>query len=249
MNLGKWVLRNLFAGFIKEEQDSTPLSSLENRRSRTISQWSDNKKTAISGAGHPRAQSEIAVGLRTPAIIPGSPLINTNMHSHESTGGQIPSALESGLSPIPHSPMTAGTDQSLTPRAPGLAKLQSTSSEPASIPSPATTQTQALVPPPLPVSSTDYFSLRRRQSVSAGQATPDDFSGWTGPSSSKATANNPSVTAEPQTPSVASGGGFMGRLKNLGKVGRRAATEVETPSALGTSALLTGAEADVREHY
>lgn len=183
------------------------------------------------------------MGLRTPAIVPGSPAINTHLHSHENSGVQIPSALESGLSPIPHSPMTTGTDQSITPRAPGLAKLQSTSSEPASIPSPTTTQAQTLASPPPPVSSTDYFSLRRRQSVSAGQATPDDFSGWTGPSSSKATANNASV-AEPQTPSAVSGGGFMGRLKNFGKVGRRAATEVETPSALGSS-LLTGAEADV----
>lgn len=71
----------------------------------------------------------------------------------------------------------------------------------------------------------DYFTSRARQQPAHGgvPGSPDDFSGW-----SAATPK-----PEPQTPSTPSG--LMGRLRNLGKMGRRPVSDIPSTSTLGSA--------------
>lgn len=74
----------------------------------------------------------------------------------------------------------------------------------------------------------DYFSMKPKR-ISEVPPTSDDFSGWTGPSS-----KHLDTPAQP-TPSTSSAGGFIGRLRQLGKISKRPsgedATGVADPAA------------------
>jgi WD repeat-containing protein 48 len=66
----------------------------------------------------------------------------------------------------------------------------------------------------------DYFSMKPKR-MSGAPSTPDDFSGWSGPAS-KPKDLDTSVQNVPNTPSS---GGFMGRLRQLGKSSKRPSAE------------------------
>lgn len=211
------MLRNLFLSFIREEQRSISRSTHER-----------NQPTAHRGVsapkGHTRSHSESVAGNSNIPPIPALPG-TTPSAEHPS----FPGLRLQHLSPIAQSPAnsdlaTPRPGTNMTATRPPPSAMQTTIAT--TVPTPGTTATT-----PSATQSHDYFSLRRRpstsQSASTGQTTAaeDDFSGWGGPG----TAKHEGVPTTPNTP----GGGFMNRLKFLGKSQRRAATEVETPSATG----------------
>ncbi|KAH8113149.1 hypothetical protein DFH11DRAFT_1510830 [Phellopilus nigrolimitatus] len=252
LNIGKWVLRNLFVGFIREEQ------RMATKQSHEKSQPSSYKGNYRNSA-HPRAVSESLTGdrilgpLTSPSSMPPVPALPPDA----SAPGAHPSALNlQDFLPIAQSPAeTVGSEALPTPRpmsygrlglatTPYIADGSNSSGTNANIgpgasappmqKSPSTSTTPSTSTATVPASS-DYFSLRRRPSTSQSASSTtqtavadDDFSGWGGPGSAKNHALNELGSPIPSTP-----GGFMGRLKNLGKNTRRAATEVETPSAAG----------------
>ncbi|KZT64082.1 WD40 repeat-like protein [Daedalea quercina L-15889] len=217
LNIGKWVLRNLFAGFIREEQrlhsrrsrDAENASRLHRgtapthidingspeRRRRSISDASRRSHATLQS---PRSTCVVSSPNMVPAMSPAisaaprtpllTPLIPINMGLRDS----------SALSPIPQSP------SDVTPMPQRSHTLDTSTSSPP---------------------SSDYFSLRtRRISIStAGSTTaPDDFSSW---------GKDPGL----QTPTTPSAGGLMGRLKAFGnKSSKRQASEVGASTPGGT---------------
>ncbi|KAI8976307.1 hypothetical protein BD414DRAFT_539301 [Trametes punicea] len=234
LNIGKWVLRNLFQGFIREEQrlaarrardhashesaqhriqrGSAPMhidlggpSSL--RRSRTSSDVSS--VSAASVAPGPRSASIILSPNMLPAV---SPSISLAPRSSPLMTPMIPlhnAMRDSALSPIPQSPSTA--EATPMPRGRNDGPKADATSTPTAPPS--------SYPPP---GNNDYFSLRTRRgsvSTSGTAPTPDDFSGWGGKPSS---VPDTSGMATPSTPTM---GSIMGRLKAFGKSAKRQASE------------------------
>ncbi|KAI0357265.1 hypothetical protein OH77DRAFT_1519667 [Trametes cingulata] len=247
LNIGKWVLRNLFQGFIREEQRMAARRAREHgvydpahhrlqrgsapthidinspnsvARSRTSSDVSS--RSAVSNAQGTRSATIIVAPNMLPAVSPSispaprsSPLMTPMIPLH----GTI---RDSALSPIPQSPSTAEATpmprgRTDNPKADGAA---TPAAPPSSYP---------------PAGNNDYFSLRRRGSVSTsgGAPTPDDFSGWGKPSSQS--VPDTSGLATPSTPTM---GSIMGRLKAFGKSSKRQASEpasVVTPGGTLTS--------------
>ncbi|KZT03081.1 uncharacterized protein LAESUDRAFT_660442 [Laetiporus sulphureus 93-53] len=205
VNIGKWILRNLFYGFIREEQrtrrreepahrmhrasapshidvpahDHHPRRSLDSLH-QSSSSSPRSSHVLSSPTMLPAMSPAISMGPRTPLLTPLIPI-----NSSERTAG---------LSPIPQSPNDS------TPMPP---------------------RTQQAEGAPGSLSSSDYFSLRaRRESMStAGSVTTsDDFSSWGKDSGS-------------QTPSTPSAVGFIGRINRaFGKSVRRQASEIGTPA-------------------
>ena len=239
MNIGKWILRNLFNEFIREEVKSANSSS------------SQSGTAPPSSFKHPKALSENAAESRSPES-------NAQDLTSKPSRSTIPKMHP--LSPIAQSPAASGgSGDAPTPRpatrstgTPAVVDNSSTSSNSGSASTSTTAPTTGAAPAASASTrdSQDYFSYptRRRpttaQSASgqtAGQTTPDDFSGWGGPGSVKQGAQEGDLAA-PSTP----GGRLMGRLKSFGKSTRRAATEVETPSANPASSDLSEGESGVR---
>ncbi|KAL5522230.1 hypothetical protein ACEPAF_2087 [Sanghuangporus sanghuang] len=235
LNIGKWVLRNLFMGFIREEQRLATKQAHEKSRGLSAYRGTHAHYAHHRGhglGGHPRAASESAAGDRTPGPL------NTSSDAPPS------------LSPIAQSPVgSVASDTLSTPRPgiytkPNAETTRSGGNEGTSTSGANPTTGQAETTPAIPTSPTttttpsatahtgggsfDYFSLKRRPSTAQSNSTAgpadDDFSAWTGPGSSRSSAAHEIPPSTPSTP----GGGFMGRL--FGKGTRRAATEVETPS-------------------
>lgn len=226
MNIGKWVLRNLFYAFIREEQRSAMRQAHDKPQPSSYkgSQW------GLTSSSHLRSTSEAlsprALGQHSLPAASSPDAVNSRTHI---TG-------ISGLSPIIQSPLgSIGSEETPKPNvqpviAPPIPDSATSSTD--------TNATTTVSSPPVSAAPSvsassgqtthDYFSLRRRPSMNnaaAGQTTPDDFSGWGGPGSAK---HNESGLTTPSTP-----GGFMGRLRGFGKGSRRAATEVEAPSTSG----------------
>lgn len=235
VNIGKWVLRNLFAGFIREEQrtysrrsrDAESASRLHRgtapthidingsspeRRRRSISDASRHSQPTVHS---PRGTSIVSSPNMVPAMSPAisaaprtpllTPLIPINTGLRDS----------SALSPIPQSPSDA---------------------TPMPMPQRSHTLDTATSSPP----SSDYFSLRTRRtsiSTAGSTTTPDEYGSW-------------NKDAGLQTPTTPSAGGLMGRLKAFGKSTKRQASEAgastpggtlqgsETSNATGVSFLL-----------
>lgn len=125
-------------------------------------------------------------------------------------------AKDKNLSPIPQSPIgTTGQEDATPMPIPGARRAATMDERPGQ---------HAL-------RDSDYFSLRARQAMPAAVlATPDELSGMA------AKAEGAPMSPTPQTPSA---GGFMGRLKNLGRnASKRAQSESGGASATpgGTSA-------------
>ena len=120
---------------------------------------------------------------------------------------------------------------------------QSPSSDKPLIPRPI--RTHGLdIPPPSTSRETDYFSAPARRPSTASTALSDgDFLGWGGPGSPPRHVADSSGPMTPTTP----GGGFMGRLKNLGKgPGRRTINDNVPGSPVTSNAVDTPTVPEVR---
>ncbi|KAI5123015.1 hypothetical protein M0805_007636 [Coniferiporia weirii] len=247
LNIGKWVLRNLFLGFIREEQRAARHA---HEKSQPLT-FKGGHSHRSHMSPHPRVVSETAIGDRTPDLSPPSPAPHVPALSPDAastTSQQISGLKIQGLYSIAQSPASSvGSDAFSPPRpsnfahpnaiaSPDIVKLNMNPLTGASVPSTQMSPTPGTnaTPSVSAAMSHDYFSLRRRPSVTqptsqttAAPAAEDDFSGWGGPGSAKSATTLESGPTTPSTP-----GGFMGRLKNLGKSSRRAATEVDNTPTL-----------------
>ncbi|KAF9810753.1 hypothetical protein IEO21_06804 [Rhodonia placenta] len=223
LNIGKWVLRNLFHGFIREEQREHVRRSRDAEMAHRLHRGSApnhidvqghsperRRRTSTDSSQHssahtspPRSTSIVSSPNMLPAVSPAisaaprtpllTPLIPLNQGIRDSV-----------LSPIPQSPAEG------TP----------------------TARTQPDVASSAPPSS-DYFSLRTRRgsmSTATSTSTPDDFASW--------------ASREPgqQTPSTPTAGGLMGRIRAFGKSNKRQASEIGPATPGGT---LTGSDVPV----
>lgn len=203
VNIGRWVLRNLFLGFIREEQ------RIHHKRDAHGSE-------SAHSAPH-REQLELN-GNASSSTLPSSSESPTRSPRTSASNAVVtsPTCLPAVLPSLPS--LTRPTPL-LTPLIP-LTALKST---PSNIPQSPHDATPVPRPPirtqgldaagSLPSASreVDYFSSLARRPSTASTALSDggDFSAWSGPSSALATPT-------PNTPS-GGGGGFMGRLKSFGK--------------------------------
>ncbi|TCD67709.1 hypothetical protein EIP91_012005 [Steccherinum ochraceum] len=215
LNLGKWLLRNIFLGFVREQQrvvsrrarEASPSSTSRIRRLSAHSPVGTRRGHSPESPRHsssdgsrstlpaPRSASIVTSPTMVPAVIPSvdwstkpSPLLTP----------MIPIAAarrESLLSPIPQSP---GVDA--TP----LARPQRSRTVDGSVSVSASSGKE-----------TDYFSMRTRQATSSSATTADDFSGWSGPTAKSTTETLVPVQPTPTSAgsSSSSGTGFMGRFK------------------------------------
>ncbi|KZP25889.1 WD40 repeat-like protein [Athelia psychrophila] len=234
LNIGKWVLRNIFIGFIREEQRA--------RRTRNI----------ISNTNEPQALQKVSALLESAGTLSRNQSwtdVASQMQNARSPGASSPFAFPSVGSTVMASPRmipaiaptpigSAAPTARSSPLIAPFIPLQLISKDIPSLPMPAIPQspeqTDSLpTPMPRPHARTltegpghgsptassvpkdgDYFSMRTRHASAGAHAnsvsTPDELAAWSG-----AKANDPGVPQTPLTP----GAGLMGRLKNFGKVG------------------------------
>lgn len=215
VNLGKWLLRNIFLGFIREQQRVVA------RRTRETSQESSHRVHRTSAPTHidtqrghspesprhssssgsrstlpaPRSASIVTSPTMVPAVIPS---VNWSAKSSPLLTPMIPVGMNRQrdsllLSPIPQSP---GSDA--TP----LARPQRSHTTDGSMSSGRT--------------DNDYFSMRTRQPTNMTTPDTSDFSGWNA-KSTPATDTPASSTATPASSAGTGTTGFMGRFKVFGK--------------------------------
>lgn len=208
VNIGRWVLRNLFLGFIREEQ------RIHHKRD---AHGSESAQSALHRITIAPEQLELN-GNASSSTLPSSSESPTRSLRTSASNAVVtsPTCLPAVLPSLPS--LTRPTPL-LTPLIP-LAALKPT---PSNIPQSPQDSTPVPRPPirthgldavgSLPSASreVDYFSSLTRRPSTASTALSDggDFSAWSGPSSALATPT-------PSTPG-GGGGGFMGRLKSFGK--------------------------------
>ena len=221
MNIGKWVLRNLFFGFIEEEL--------------SLHQHSNPEKSSATSLGDSSNQDVLERTIRRRSLTPPGNLRNQAKQSTSSTtvicsSHMIPAVAPKFSSTVRSSPL-------LTPAIPLHPNIRDTLSILPSIPqSPAanfdttvstpgnhqrrpSVTTDGIVTAGLTPSKEDYFSIKARQQ--GGVLTSlDDFSGWAGPNK-----------MDPQTPSTPTG--LIGRLKSFGKITRRPLSDPPNTSLIG----------------
>ncbi|KAJ2918916.1 hypothetical protein MD484_g1508, partial [Candolleomyces efflorescens] len=203
LNVGKWVLRNLFLGFIREEmhlkklQDSPPkdgslppsVTRTERERHSGESPRKHRHRPSPSVDSIPRSSKNVptsAVVINSPKMIPAVPPVITSFpRSSPLLTPLIPLIpVKELLPPIVQSPTSSPIENGSMMRTPSTG----------------------------PGKESDYFSLRNRQQSLTGTG-PDENTSTTGPGTPK-----PDLVPPP-TPSTPSG--LMGRLKNFGKITRR----------------------------
>ncbi|OJA18527.1 hypothetical protein AZE42_06653 [Rhizopogon vesiculosus] len=217
-NIGRWVLRNLFLGFIREEQ------RIHRKRDAHSSETSHS-------ALHRITTTPAQLGLNgnaSSSTLPRSSESSTRPSRTSASNAVVtsPTCLPAVLPSLPS--LTRPTPL-LTP----LISLVALKSAPPSIPQspndatpvPRQIRTHGLdAVSSLPSASreVDYFSTLARRPSTASTALSDggDFSAWSGPSSALATPT-------PSTPS----GGFMGRLKSFGKGAARKTNSDTVPGS------------------
>lgn len=229
VNIGKWVLRNLFLGFVREEQrirrkrdvhgaePSPPSHSNVHRHvGGTNSDLNGNNSTALlspletsrSSLRVPTCTAVATSASALPAILPALPSVAK------------PSPLLAPMIPLKTAKPTSSTTQSPLSDKPLI---------------PRPIRTHGLdIPPPSTNREPESFSARtRRPSTGSAALSDGDFSGWGGPGSPPRHAGDSSGPITPVTP----GGGLMGRLKNFGKgPGRRTVNDVVPGSPISSSA-------------
>ncbi|PCH34582.1 hypothetical protein WOLCODRAFT_27311 [Wolfiporia cocos MD-104 SS10] len=218
LNIGKWVLRNLFASFIREEQRAVA-------RRRDVQSHRLHRGTAPSHIDIGSDSSDTHKRASSESLPPSSASINT-------PSGRSPSVIFSPTFAPAMSPAvtTAPRTPLLTPHIPlsgngvrdsGLSPIPQSPSDSTPMPMPQRAQTADAAPGS--PQTADYFSLRaRRMSLStASTGTTDDYS--------------------LQTPTTPSAGGLMGRIRALGKSAKRQPSEVgsATPGGLLSGDTLT----------
>jgi len=210
VNLGKWVLRNLFIGFILAElgrhqtqgEHSSGLESLENEPSKSPPAVPRPQMKSSSSSGtlicSPGMICAVAPDVQALA---GSSTLLTPLIPLRTQSANINVLIPQSPNSIPtqYLPFRSGTIDTSTP-APDLASPM--------------------------IGKDDYFTHTRKHSIPGGTpASPEDLSIGSGP-----------AKAEPSTPNTP--GGLMGKLRNFGR-GKRppsdtpnipVAPTVETPS-------------------
>lgn len=213
VNIARWLLRNLFLGFIREQQ-----KTLSPRRSRDSG--SPQEQTSLHRAHRGVAPTHIGINSSTARRRSGS---DTSRKSH-STSTMVVSS-PSMVPAVP--PLTTGTNGAsplLAPMIPlyGVSRdltlptiPQSPHAHPGSSDvTPVPSKSQHTPAPGTPREGTDYFSHRLR-SGSISAVTPGDD------------LKTPSQDAI----SGGSGSGLMGRLRNFGKSSsRRVPSDILGPS-------------------
>ncbi|KAF9476316.1 WD40 repeat-like protein [Pholiota conissans] len=222
LNIGKWVLRNLFIGFIKEEMRRHQDGSLPPSLSRTPSQDTfEQQNRAGSPTSHDshRRPSRRPSGSTTtivwsPNMIPAvAPNVSATARSSPLLTPLIPLHAQprENLGILPPIPQSPAPNPDVTPT-PGYHQRARSGTFDGGL-------TPGLMTPT--AQKEDYFSGRVRQQSIQGviPGSPDDFSGW-------------SNKVEPQTPSTPSG--LIGRLKNFGKATKRPVSDALSPAILPT---------------
>ncbi|KAG9318516.1 hypothetical protein JVU11DRAFT_607 [Chiua virens] len=224
INIGKWVLRNLFLEFIREEQHI--------RRKRDVhgsvsSQPTHAHRNLTRADSEPDGNSSSSTGLHPSLEISRSSSSMCTVVVTSATA--LPAILPTLPSVAKPSPLLAPMISLKTPL-PMSSIPQSPSTDKPPIPRPI--RTHGLdIPPPSAIREPDYFSPRTRRPSTASAALSDgDFSGWGGPGSPPRASDS----SGPLTP-VSPGGGFMGRLKILGKAPPRRTVNDILPSSPITS--------------
>jgi WD repeat-containing protein 48 len=244
VNIGTWVLRTLFLGFIREE--------LRTRRKRdnnasfdSVLQLNLSSPTeSNSSNGHRRSFSDpataslsrgavVASPKMVPAVIPVIPsIVRASPLVAPMISLQHVSKDMHHLPSIPQSPLPNMNSNDITPM-PRHLRSQSTDSG----------QQTTLSLSTSPAKEGDYFSVRVRQ-PSGSSKTPDELSAV----SNAATPSRQSSIHEPghvQTPVTP--GGFMGRLKSFGKTASKkiGGDAANTPALPGASATDSSAIGEV----
>ena len=222
VNMGKWVLRNLFIGFIKEEVRQHQDGVLPKSLSRTSSHDTLEHKPRSTSSPSPehvrrplrRSSGSTTVQCAASMIPAVPPNVAPTARSSPLLAPLILLPPSKETMPILPSAQQPGSPFDITPTPAFHQRARSGTLDGAPTPT-ATTPS---------LGKDDYFTSRARQQSSQGTipTSPDDFSGWSG--------NKP----EPQTPSTPSG--LMGRLKNFGKISKRPVSDNITATTLATPA-------------
>ena len=255
VNLGKWILRNLFLGFIREEDQAH--SRRMHAAAVSSPQTSGNHPSATPPPPplphSPRGQ---------PATVTAAADAATNASANTTSMSAVVFAARNILPALPPSqPVGLGISQVSVPHAqlsPSLVAA-STAAQPVGGGDESTTQpvqggasttAETVATPNVVAQKDDVPAPTRRPSASSGgpgavaaaavPATPDESGSGAGSSSGTATGNGSGPSgngvATPGTP----GGGIIGKLRGLGRVTKRAQNEnapgTPTPTPVATRA-------------
>ncbi|KAJ3802993.1 hypothetical protein GGU11DRAFT_849688, partial [Lentinula aff. detonsa] len=213
LNIGKWVLKNIFLGFIREEQ------RLQRKRERSNSRDRNHVHDTLHDLPKrsPRTNSSVISSSKMLQAV--APTISGSARSSPLLTPMIPLNIPKEnalpLSAMPQLPTIHSNDATPMPRRQRSGTMDSLLQSSTGTPKEG-----------------DYFSVpTRRPSITA--STPDEFSAWNGSSKTETGLQTP------MTPS----GGLMGRLKNFGKNKKTAADSLNTPNVGNdTPTLETGPE-------
>ncbi|KAF5378167.1 hypothetical protein D9615_007561 [Tricholomella constricta] len=234
INLGKWVLRNLFLGFIREEQrtrrgqdeshspEGLLVPSLSRINAPNHAHTDEISQSPVSSEPTRKASTVFSRGIvvQSPKIIPAlPPTAAPLMRASPLLTPLIPLHIKEATLPIiPQSPFVRSNDATPMPRRHRSATVDE--GETPVVPTPSANNSHG-----------DYFAIRTRQPSLSGAVPPmDELSGWGGPG--KADVQN----------LISPGGGLMGRLKNFGKT-KRPPSEVTSSPVIGPTGPLTDAAA------
>lgn len=226
LNVGKWVLRNLFMGFIREElhlkklqespgvkDDGLPPSGVRSERDFPRSTRHRHSSSLDSNRRRSRCTPSSSSVINSPKMIPAVPPVITNLpRSSPLLTPLIPlHSLKEGLAPIMQSPPSSPID--IPSRSvPHHQRTRSGTADGHVSRTPSTG------------TGTDYFATRARQQSLPGFGS-DDIPGTPG-------------TPKAEIPTPTTPGGLMGRLKSFGKSSKRPVSDTASP-ALGALAPAT----------
>ncbi|KZT41061.1 WD40 repeat-like protein [Sistotremastrum suecicum HHB10207 ss-3] len=232
LNIGKWVLTNLFSNFIREELKLSRLRSgaggseiiSRTSTSRSLSGRIGDQNHLYSlhmtpGLQSPAISSVITTPSMTPAVLPESPSLLRR---------------DNVLSPIPQSPgpIPPPTDGLLTPR-PTAPRINTSDTIHTLTAQAGGTNTATNTPHPNHHHVADYFSHKGGKKAPLSPTTPDDFSGWGGAAPSTGAKEAAAAVAAKEVPSTPTG--FMGRLKVPWKTKGQKTPGVDTAGAAAAS--------------
>ncbi|KAF8516481.1 hypothetical protein JB92DRAFT_2251756 [Gautieria morchelliformis] len=224
LNVGKWVLSNLFDNFVREQlktfrrlipnsNTSLPPSSSTHRSESTAHRALDPRLPAHSSDTETRSRSLSALSISSGGSNTSRTAVSTVITAHSLTPAILPdmSLIASRPSSFPLAapliPIVAVKDAHLSP---------TPQSHATHTPRPRPTIETTSPAKSAPGGEADYFASRATR-LSASGTVLDEFSGWGGPGS-KEQDKDASVFPTPSTPS---GGGFMGRLRHFGRSSKR----------------------------
>ncbi|KZV64544.1 hypothetical protein PENSPDRAFT_639534 [Peniophora sp. CONT] len=229
VNLGKWVLRNLFASFVREELRQRGRSS-NSPLPRTASGSSLSSPSPSPGSIPRHASSpnlDLSASPHSPLLSPSIPSTSTIVISPTILRAQ---PLPKPTHTIPLPPPVATRFALHQPLSPIVQSPSDWTPKPHTRAATDVTTPSANVVTPSAHSSGgggDYFTMRARGTSISSASVPVHPGAVPIPIPSTA---EPEL--EPATPASAREGGFMGRLKTLGKMSRRGGP-AESPSITG----------------